>query len=314
MPERHEFGMELRHLRYFVTVAETRNITRAAERLRVAQPALSRQLSDLESELGVKLLDRGRHGVNVTAAGREFHRRAKAVLADAARAADAARIAGGSIAGRLTLGFPTGLHLDHLGPVIEAFRKQHPRVECGFVHGLREPQMKALREGTIDVAFVDVPGRLHGMDHCVVWRVPFEVVMPEKHRLAKRKSLEFGDLAGEDFVFCTRESRPDFYDEFFRHCANAGFRPQVVQEVGGYPTTILALIGLGVGLSVVPHFERVEGIRGLVWRPLAKPKLWSDFALVWPRKVGSPLLQAFIELARQMQGLAPSPAGAVRGL
>ena len=73
-------------------------------------------------------------------------------------------------------------------------------------------------------------------------------------------------------MFCTRESRPEFYDEFFRHCANAGFRPQVVQEVGGYPTTMLALIGLGVGLSVLPYFERREGIRGLVWRPLASPE------------------------------------------
>jgi DNA-binding transcriptional LysR family regulator len=305
--------MELRHLRYFVTVAETRNITRAAERLRVAQPALSRQLRDLEDELGVTLLERGRKGVNVTAAGREFHRRAKTLLADAARAVDAARIAGGAIAGRLTLGFPTGLHLDHLGPVIEAFRAAHPQVEFAFVHGLREPQMKALRDGSLELAFVNVPGPLHGMDHCVVWRVPFAVVMPEKHRLAKRKSLEFADLEGENFVFCTRESRPEFYDEFFRHCTNAGFHPKVVQEVGGYPTTILALIGQGVGLSVVPHFEHAEGIRGLVWRPLDKPQLWSDFALVWPRKLFSPLVQAFVALARQMQGVEATPAGVVRG-
>lgn len=306
-------GMELRHLRYFVAVAEERNITRASVRLRVAQPALSRQLADLEEELGVRLLDRGRRGVSMTAAGREFQRRAKVLLADADRAAQAARIAGGSIAGRLTLGFPTGLHLDHLGPVIRAFRELHPRVEFAFVHGLREPQMKALREGSIDVAFVNVPGPLHGMDHCVVWRLPFRVVMPEKHRLAKRKSLGFGDLAGEDFVFWTRESRPEFYDEFFRHCANAGFRPQVVQEVGGYPTTVLALVGQGVGLSVVPHFERAEAIRGIVWRPLARPRLWSEFALVWPRKMASPLVRAFIELARRMEGVDPSPAGVVRG-
>ena len=307
-------AMELRHLRYFVTVAEERNITRAAGRLRVAQPALSRQLSDLEEEVGVKLLERGRHGVNVTAAGREFHRRAKAVLADAARAADAARIAGGAIAGRLTLGFPTGLHLDHLSPVIRAFRANHPRTEFNFIHQLPAAQLKTLREGALDVAFVNLPGPLAGMEHAVVWRVPFAVIMPETHRLARRKSLEFKDLAGEDFVFCTRESRPEFYDEFFRHCSNAGFHPQVVQEVGGYPTTILALIGLGVGLSVLPHFERAEGIRGIVWRPLARPKLWVDFALVWPRKVASPLLREFILLARQMLGVDTTQGGSVAGL
>jgi len=306
--------MELRHLRYFVAVAEERNITRAAVRLRVAQPALSRQLSDLENEVGVKLLERGRHGVNVTAAGREFHRRAKAVLADADRAADAARVAGGAIAGRLTLGFPTGLHLDHLSPLIRAFREIHPRAEFVFSHGLPAAQLKGLRDGSLDVAFVNLPGPLNGMEHCVVWRVPFEVVMPENHRLTRKKSLELKDLAGEDFVFCTRESRPEFYDEFFRHCAHSGFRPQVVQEVGGYPTTMLALIGLGVGLSVLPHFDRAEGIRGIVWRPLSRPKLWTDFALVWPRKAASPLLREFILLARQMLAVDPAEGGSVTGL
>jgi len=306
--------MELRHLRYFVAVAEERNITRSAMRLRVAQPALSRQLSDLENEVGVKLLERGRHGVSLTAAGREFHRRAKALLADAARAADAARIAGGAMVGRLTLGFPTGLHLDYLSPVIRAFREKHPRAEFGFSHALREAQMKGLREGSLDVAFVNLPGPLNGMEHCVVWRIPFAVVLPENHRLAGRKSLEFKDLAGEDFVFCARESRPEFYDEFFRHCTNAGFRPHVVQEVGGYPTTMLALIGLGVGLSVLPHFERAEGIRGIVWRPLARPKLWNDFALVWPRKTASPLLREFVLLAREMLGVSEMEGASLTGL
>ena len=181
--------MELRHLRYFVAVAETRNITRAAVRLRVAQPALSRQLADLEGDLGLKLFDRGRLGVTLTPAGREFHRRARALLADADRAVDAARVAAGAITGRLTLGFPTALHLDYLGPVIAEFRKAHPRVEFSFVHGLRETQLRGLREASIEVGFVNVPGPMYGMDHCVVLRVPFRVVMPAKHRLARRKSL-----------------------------------------------------------------------------------------------------------------------------
>lgn len=313
MPEKYRPAMELRHLRYFVAVAETRNITRAAVRLRVAQPALSRQLADLENELGLRLFDRGRLGVTLTAAGAEFQRRARALLADADRAVDATRIAGGAIAGRITLGFPTALHLDHLAPVIAEFRKEHPKVEFSFVHGLREPQMKGLREGRIEVGFVNVPGPLYGMDHAVIWRIPFRVVMSSRHRLAKRKSLEFSDLTDEGFVFCTRESRPEFYDEFFRLCANAGFRPRVVQELGGYPSVLLALIAQGVGLSVLPHFERAEGIRGLVWRTLARPQLWSDFALVWPRKAASPVVQAFVALVRDRLGTEPAAGESVRG-
>jgi DNA-binding transcriptional LysR family regulator len=198
--------------------------------------------------------------------------------------------------------------------VIVAFRQHHPRAEFVFSHHLPAAQIKGLRDGSLDLAFVNLPGPLHGMEHCVVWRVPFAVALPVKHRLTRRKSLEFTDLTGEDFVFCTRESRPEFYDEFFRHCTNAGFRPQVVQEVGGYPTTMLALIGLGVGLSVLPHFERAEGIRGIVWRPLDRPKLWSDFALVWPRKAASPLLREFVLLAQQMIGVAAAKGGSVTGL
>jgi DNA-binding transcriptional LysR family regulator len=88
----------------------------------------------------------------------------------------------------------------------------------------------------------------------------------------------------------------------------------VAQEVGGYPTTMLALIGLGVGLSVLPHFDRTEGIRGIVWRPLARPKLWTDFALVWPKKATSPLLREFIALAQQMLGVAAAEGSSVAGL
>ena len=115
-------------------------------------------------------------------------------------------------------------------------------------------------------------------------------------------------------MFCTRESRPVFYDEFFRHCANAGFRPQVVAEVGGYPTTMLALVGLDTGLSVWPHFERAEGIRGIVWRPLNHPKLWTDFALVWPRKTASPMLLEFLAMANRMLHAEPDGTGSVSGL
>ena len=119
-------------------------------------------------------------------------------------------------------------------------------------------------------------------------------------KLASRRSFELTDLRGEDFVFCTRESRPEFYDEFFRHCANAGFRPRVVQEVGGYPTNMLGLVSVGLGLSVLPHFEGVERLRGIVWRTLAKPKLWTDFALVWRQPATSPVVENFVATARKL--------------
>jgi DNA-binding transcriptional LysR family regulator len=291
--------MELRHLRYFVAVAEELNFTHAAARLRVAQPALSSQIKDLESELQTSLFQRGRAGVQLTRAGKVFYQRARTILTQASEAANEARTAAGVMTGSLVLGFPSGLHLNFLAPVIETFRKAHPKVELDFFQGLTADQLKALREGRIDLAFITPPARLDGLEQQIIWRVPFKVVLPHKHPLAKQPSFDLIELRGEDFVFCTRESRPEFYDEFFRCCANAGFRPRVVKEVGGYPTNILALISVGLGLSVLPHFEQVEKIHGIVWRTLARPKLWWDFALVWRAPARSIVVEQFVTEAEK---------------
>lgn len=298
--------MELRHLRYFVAVAEELNFTHAAARLRVAQPALSSQVKDLEHELQASLFERGRRGVQLTRAGRALYPRARALLSQAAEAANEARTAAGLITGTLTFGFPSGLHLNYLAPALKAFRKAHPKVELDFEHGVQREHLKALREGRLDIAFLILPAALESLEHRSIWRVPYKVVLPQNHPLSKRKSFILSDLRAHDFVFCTRESRPEFYDEFFRQCANAGFRPRVVKEVGGYPTNMLGLISIGVGLSVLPHFEQVESFRGLVWRPLVKPALWTDFALVW-RRASSPTVEAFISVAEKIYPLPVEP-------
>jgi DNA-binding transcriptional LysR family regulator len=292
--------MELRHLRYLVAVAEEQNFTHAAMRLRVAQPALSRQIQDLEYELQTKLFERGRRGVQLTRSGRVFYQRARAILAQVGEAANEARTAAGAMTGSLVLGFPSGIHLNYLAPVLAAFRKAHPKVELDYFHGLTSHQLKALREGRIDVAFVNLPARLEGLDHQIIWRVPFKVVLPSQHPLAKRSGLELADLRGEDFVFCTRESRPEFYDEFSRLCVNAGFRLRIVKEVGGYPSNLLGLISVGLGISILPHFEKAEPLEGIVWRQLTKPKLWWDWALVWRRQSPSAVVEQFVALAEKV--------------
>jgi len=298
MPAGYGGLMELRHLRYFVAVAEELNFTHAAARLRVAQPALSRQVKDLEFELQTPLFERGRTGVQLTRAGRVFYQRARSIIAQAAEAANEARTAAGTMTGSLVLGFPSGLHLNYLAPVIKAFKKTHPQVQFDYFHGLAPEQLKALRDGRVDVAFVYLPVRLDGLEHQVIWRVPFKVVLPQRHPLARRPALELADLRNEDFVFCTREARPEFYDDFFRLCANARFCPRVVKEVGGYPTNMLGLVSVGLGVSVLPYFEKTERISGIVWRTLSKPGLWWDFALVWRRRGVSRVVEQFVATAK----------------
>ncbi len=297
MPRGYDASMELRHLKYFVAVAEELNLTRAGAKLRVAQPALSRQIRDLEEELKVTLFERTRAGVQLTRAGRAFYPKAREILADTAEAADAARNASGGFSGRLTIGFPSGIHLNYLAPVIAKFRKAHPQVEFDFLLAMPPEQSRDLRDSRIDVGFAPYPVRADGVEQQVIWRLPYQVVLPEKHPLAKQREFVLADLRQEDFVFCTRESRPEFYDELFRQCANAGFHPRVVNEVGGYPSNILGLVSVGAGVSVLPYFDQVERIRGIVWRPLVKPKLWIDFALTWRREKISRITAEFITLA-----------------
>ena len=117
--------------------------------------------------------------------------------------------AAGVISGRLVLGFPSGLHLNYLASAIAAFRKAHPTVEFEFRHLANLEQSKAARESKIDVGFVTLPTALHGLEHRAIWRVPFQVVLPKPHPMAKRRAFELADLRNEDFVFCTRESAPN---------------------------------------------------------------------------------------------------------
>lgn len=297
MPECYGDAMELRHLRYFIAVAEARNVTHAAAKLRLAQPALSRQVRALEEELETSLFERMPSGVRLTRAGRAFFPRARAILSAADEAANEARTASGAISGRLAIGYPSGLHLNYLAPVIAAFRRAHPRVELDYFHGLPPEQLKALGGGEIDVGFVTFPARLDGFDHCVIWRIPFAVVLPAGHPMAKCRHFVLRDLRNEDFVFCTRDSRPEFYDEFFRRCANEGFRPRVVKEVGGYPTSMLGLVSVGVGVAVLPQFKEAERIRGIVWRPLVKPRFAVEYALVWRKDRLSRVTEEFIAFA-----------------
>jgi DNA-binding transcriptional LysR family regulator len=161
--------------------------------------------------------------MQLTRAGRIFYQRARSILGQAAEAANEARSAAGAMTGSLVLGFPSGLHLNYLVPVLKTLKRIHPQVQLDFFHGLPGEQLKALRAGRIDLAFANLPVPLDGLEHRVIWRVPFKVVLPQRHALARRTALELGDLRSEDYVFCTRESRPEFYDEFFRLCANAGF-------------------------------------------------------------------------------------------
>lgn len=296
--------MELRHLRYFVAVAEELNFTRAAARLHVAQPALSTQIKDLEEELGVPLFERGRGKIKLTVAGEAFLDRAYPILGKVSEAIDAAQTAGGVRHGRLALGFLGHPHLEFIRPALDAFRRANPKVEIDLFQGMQSEQLVALREGRIDLAFINLPAPLHDTPHTKVLRVPLVAALPPGHPLLKKSVVPLAVLAKENFVFCTRASRPEFYDNVLQQCASHGVKLRIVKEVSGPLEAVVGLIQLKMGVSLLPYFPEVAKYLNVEGRPV-RPKLWIEFALAWRKGERSSCVEDFRARVSRLIGKMP---------
>ncbi len=293
--------MELRHLRYFIAIAEEGGINRAASRLRVAQPALSRQLHDLELELGGPLCERHAAGISLTPSGELLLRRARALLNDVARTTQEVRALAGQVDEHLTVGFLGNPHLEYLRPALTALTSANPRLRLEFFQGMCSEQLAAVREGRIDVAFVNLPAVLDGLEHAHVRRMPLVIVLPDDHRLLRRKKLKLADLEGEPFVFCTRESRPEFYDFVHHQFTSRQIRLHTVREVGGSLDVVVGLVKLGIGLSVLPYYPGAEKAYTVEWRRFTRPEPHLQFALAWRPETQSPRINELCALLQERQ-------------
>jgi len=291
--------MELRHLRYFVTVAEELHFSRAAARLHMAQPPLSQQIRRLEEEIGVTLFTRTRRRVELTAAGREFLREAQTLLELSHQAVRTAQRASRGEIGRLAIGFVASADLDVLPRVLRVWHRRFPQVEI-VLHGLLPaPQIEALREGRIQVGFLRLPVDEAGVVVERIQREPLVAVLPARHRLAQRARVRLSDLAGEPMVLFPRELAPGYYDLYVGACRQAGFTPRVAHEALGIQTN-LGLVAAGLGFTLLPSAIRNLRRSGVVYRPLAPPTPQTDMALAYLREQSSPVLKAFCEIAREV--------------
>ncbi len=284
--------MELRHLRYFVAVAEELHFRRAAERLHVSQPPLSQQIRALERELGVELFSRNRRRVELTAPGRALLGRAREILAAVDDAVETTRRVARGEAGELAVGFVGSAMYGALPDVLREFRGMRPGVALRLRELPTGAALDALAEGRIDVGVVRPAQVDAGIALDVVAREAVVVALPEAHRLAGRRRLALRDLAGEDFVLLARREAPGL-----RAAIDAlGAEPHEVQEVAEV-RTVLGLVAAGVGVSLVP--EAVAGAEraGVRFLPLAGRAPTVDLALAWREDDGSPALAAFRELA-----------------
>jgi DNA-binding transcriptional LysR family regulator len=244
--------MELRHLRYFIAVAEELHFGRAAERLYISQPPLSQQIKALENELGVQLLARTRRKVELTHAGRMFLDEARLTLQQAERAQRVALEAAQGIRGRLRVGFVTSASYSILPVVIRRFRRAHPYVTLELMEMIPSRQIAALESREIDVGILRPPVEETCMELETVLEEPLVAALPVNHRKSGQKALDLKSLSDESFVLFPRHHGPGIYDVIMQACHRAGFTPQV-SYAPNEMQTILAYVAGGLGISLVPQ-------------------------------------------------------------
>lgn len=267
MPARYTDQMELRHLRYFAAVARELSFSRAAEQLHIAQPALSRQIRQLEDELGAELFDRSARPLRLTPAGKFFQGQTQQVLdrLTEARAATA-RIARGRRAW-FSIGFVPSTLYDALPEVIRRFREAQPAVEVGLSELTTVQQIEALKAGRIDVGF----GRLRIEDDRIVGDAiteePVVAVLPAGHRLARQKRLSLAKLAPEPLLLYPAKPRPSYADQVLQMFHARELHPTVALEANELQTAI-GLVVAGIGYALVPRSVQALNRDGLVYLPL----------------------------------------------
>lgn len=289
--------MEFRQLAYFEVIAEESHFGRASERLRVAQPALTRQIQQLERELGVQLFDRAHRRIRLTEAGQAFLEEARRLLAGAEQAKDAARRAARGETGRLTVAFVGSAMYGPLPLILRAFRERFPAVHLLLDEMDSSAQSAALLERRVDVAFLRTSLGDAELKAESLLREPIVAAIPQGHSLAKRAEVPLADLAGEPFVLFHRSEQPSYADVVLAVCAKAGFRPRLAQEATEVQTAI-GLVGAGFGVCLVP--EAVHGLRraGVVYRPLRRPVPTTELVANYRRDNRSPALREFLNAVR----------------
>ena len=300
--------MELRHLRYFVAVAEELHFGRAAERLHIAQPPLSRQIRDLETEIGTPLFDRVARGVELTPAGKAFLPEARLTLAQAERAQRSAQRAAKGETGRLRVGFVEAATYSAILPNVLGFFRMHlPQIGLSLFEMSSIEQEEALRDSRIDLGMLDnIPTDAERWLHVEsVYSDPLVAAMPESHELAKKARINFEELAEDPFVLFPRTEMPRLYDEFIAACRASGFSPRVVQQAEGWHT-LAGLVGAGVGTAFVPRSLANAQRPGIVYRRVRGLTVAVEMAAVWKKGEKSPVRERFVTALRAVAHARPS--------
>jgi len=307
-------AMELRHLRYFVVVAEERHITRAALRLGMQQPPLSLQIRQLETELRASLFTRTPKGVVLTAAGRAFLEDARAILASVNRAAARSAQITRGLLGRLSVGFTTSAILHpFVRRVMRVFRETYPAVELELDEGNAATLTRSVASGAVAAGFLRIPvEHPPGVAFVELLQEELLVVLPISHPLAGAgDALDLHALARERFILVRRPGAPGIYENVIAACRAAGFEPNIAAEVPHMLTNV-NLVAAGAGISIVPASMNEISLRDLRYcRLRATPPLTAPLTMAYLSDNTDPILANMLAMVRELARTEPGTAGAI---
>ncbi len=289
--------LELRHLRYFIAVAEELHFGRAARRLGITQPPLSLQIQRLEAGLGVSLFERTNRRVQLTPAGSALLEEARQVIVRFNNAVSTAQRAANGETGSLTVAFAASVMFLALPRIIRRFRERFPDVRLELRELPTGPQITALRAGELDIGFLREPPEDDELCTETLMKEGLLLALSKRHELATRKRLGLLDVADEDFVLFPRDLAPGLHAHVLAVCAEAGVHPRIVQTSRELYTTV-SLVEAGMGVTIIPASVRKMGWRGVRYYPIRSPSAATRIDAAWRADNRSPIIPAFLEIAR----------------
>jgi DNA-binding transcriptional LysR family regulator len=292
--------MELRHLKYFVAVADTLSFTKAAMKLHLAQPSLTRQIQNLEEEIGVRLLNRSKKHVALTEEGTAFLMDARRVLTLAEESIQSVQRLSRGETGQLNIGYLSNFNFDLLPRSLATFRQAYPHLALNLFDMTPAEQLRALDVRKIDLAFVGL--RYASASQSLEWecitRHKTVVALPLKHPLAKKTRIALHELKTMFFVGMSEKTNPGFRDWLSQTCQPAGFTPRILQDADLEPS-LMRFVAEGLGVTLAR--EQIKNIPhpGVAFRPL-NPVVKAEYWIAWNRDNASTVLREYIEIVKKL--------------
>ncbi|MTJ07147.1 MULTISPECIES: LysR family transcriptional regulator [unclassified Anabaena] len=291
--------MELRHLRYFIAVAEELHFSKAAEKLHIAQPPLSQQIQQLEAELGVKLFDRKtKRQVQLTEAGKVFLQEAYQLLVQLESAVTLTQRTGRGETGKLRIGFTSLVIYDLLPLILRKFREQFLEVKIELLELTTSQQEEALRDSLIQVGFAHPPLEDDTLSYECIHKETLVVALSSTHSLAQKEYVSVRSLLNEPLIMFPRYLAPGLYDRIMSLFHQANFSPNITQEAIQMQT-IIGLVSAGMGVAITPSSIQNLQRSGVVYRPILEEVPLIETAIIWQQNSLTPILENFLKCTQE---------------